>query len=78
MESGKPPSGAEVEIGYEDSEYGRYPVIVVLWDNYETEYPQDYIERCMEAFARFAISIRALSRISWAITFFSPSTMPLW
>ena len=38
---------------YEDSEYGSIPAIVVIWDDSETGYPEDYIQKCVEAFERF-------------------------
>jgi hypothetical protein len=49
QESGKPPRGVDAQIGYEDSEYGSIPAIVVVWDDYETGYPEDYIQKCIEA-----------------------------
>jgi len=53
QECGKPPRGVDVQISYEDSEYGGIPAIVVIWDDYETGYPGDYIQKCIEAFERF-------------------------
>jgi hypothetical protein len=50
---GKPPSGVDVQITLEDHELGSYPVISVVWDDYVTEYPGEYIGKCMEAFERF-------------------------
>jgi len=55
LECGKLPRGVDVQIGYDDSEYGSIPVIVVIWDDYETGYPEDYIQKCIEAFERFEI-----------------------
>ncbi|MGA7060758.1 MAG: hypothetical protein WBY66_01140 [Candidatus Acidiferrales bacterium] len=54
-ESGKPPRSVDVQLGYEDSEYGGIPAIVVIWDDYETGYPQDYIQKCIDAFERFEL-----------------------
>lgn len=54
-ECGKPPRSVDVQVGYEDSEYGSYPVIVVVWDGYETGYPEDYIQKCVEAFEKFEL-----------------------
>jgi hypothetical protein len=53
QECGEPPLGVDVQIGYEDSEYGSIPLIVVIWDEYETGYPENYIQKCIEAFERF-------------------------
>jgi hypothetical protein len=50
---GKPPRGVDVQITLEDHELGSYPVISVVWDHYITEYPDEYIGKCMEAFERF-------------------------
>jgi hypothetical protein len=55
QEAGTASRGTEVQIGYEDSEYGGYPVIVVIWDDYESGYPMTYIDRCMDAFTRFEL-----------------------
>jgi hypothetical protein len=55
LECGKAPRSVDVQIGYEDSEYGSIPVIVVIWDDYETGYPEDYIQKCIEAFERFEL-----------------------
>lgn len=55
QECGPAPRGAEVQIGYEDSDYGSYPVVVVIWDDYETGCPELYIEKCIEAFDRFEL-----------------------
>jgi len=52
-ECGEPPRGVDVQIGYEDSDHGSIPAIVVIWDDYETGYPEDYIQKCIEAFERF-------------------------
>lgn len=41
QECGSPPRGVDVQIGHEDSEYGSIPAIVVIWDDYETGYPED-------------------------------------
>ncbi len=53
QECGTPPRSVDVQVGYEDSEYGSIPAIVVIWDDYETGYPEDYIQKCIEAFERF-------------------------
>jgi hypothetical protein len=55
LECEKPPRGVDVQIGYEDSEYGSIPAIVVIWDDYEAGYPEDYIQKCVEAFERFEL-----------------------
>lgn len=39
-ESGKPPRSVDVQLGYEDSEYGGIPAIVVIWDDYERAIPR--------------------------------------
>jgi hypothetical protein len=56
---GTPPRGIDVEIFWEGSEVGdgsaqvSYPVISVVWDDYVTEYPDEYIGKCIEAFEKF-------------------------
>ncbi len=54
-ECGKPPLEVDVQICREDHELASYPVIAVVWDDYETEYPEVYIQKCIEAFERFEI-----------------------
>jgi hypothetical protein len=49
---GQPPRGVDVQIAREDHELGSYPVIAVIWDDSITEYPDEYIGRCIEAFER--------------------------
>ena len=59
---GPPPSGVDVEITSEGSEVGNegeevsYPVISVVWDDFTTEYPDEYISKCSDAFDRFELS----------------------
>jgi hypothetical protein len=58
QECGEPPRGVDVEITWEGAEVGngeetQYPVISVVWDDYETGYPGDYVQKCIEAFERF-------------------------
>ena len=58
QQCGKPPRGVDVEVTWEGTEVGngeetQYPVISVVWENYETVYPEDYIQKCIEAFERF-------------------------
>jgi len=43
----------DVQITWEDHELGSYPVISVVWDDYLTDYPGEYIAKCIEAFERF-------------------------
>src|SRR5438477_11807148 len=56
---GEPPSGVDVQVtleGYEVGDEGdevSYPVISVVWDDSITEYPDEYIGKCIEAFERF-------------------------
>jgi hypothetical protein len=50
---GEPPRGVDVEVTWNDHELGSYPVISVVWDDYIAEYPDEYIEKCIEAFERF-------------------------
>ncbi len=58
---GPPPCGVEVEITSEGGEVGNgggevsYPVISVVWDGFVTEYPDEYIGKCIEAFERFEL-----------------------
>ena len=53
------PSGVEVQVTFEGYEVGNaedeisYPVISVVWDESITEYPDEYIAKCIEAFERF-------------------------
>jgi hypothetical protein len=53
QECGKPPRGVDVQVTWEDHELGSYPIISVVWDDSITEYPDEYIGKCMEAFERF-------------------------
>jgi hypothetical protein len=53
QETGEPPCGVDVQITWEGHELGSYPVISVVWDDSITEYPDEYIGKCMEAFERF-------------------------
>jgi hypothetical protein len=61
QECGQPPEGVDVQITSEGSEVGNegeevsYPVISVVWDEGITEYPDDYIAKCIEAFERFEL-----------------------
>ena len=50
---GKPPRGADVEIIWQDHELGSYPVIALVWDDYVTSYPHEYIEKCIVAYEHF-------------------------
>jgi len=56
---GRPPEGVDVQVISEGSEVGNdgdevsYPAISVVWDDSITEYPDDYIGKCIEAFERF-------------------------
>ena len=52
-ECGKAPGGVDVQISWEDHELGSYPVIAVVWDDYTTACPDEYIGKCIEAFERF-------------------------
>jgi hypothetical protein len=52
---GEPPAGVDVEIMYQDHELGSYPVIAVVWDDYETSYPDEYIAKCIEAYEKFTL-----------------------
>ena len=59
QECGQPPEGVDVQITSEGSEVGNegeevsYPVISVVWDDGITEYPDEYIGACIDAFERF-------------------------
>ena len=56
---GKPPRGprgVDVEIIWQDHELGSYPVIAVVWDDYVTSYPHEYIEKCMVAYEHFELT----------------------
>lgn len=53
--SDESPRGVDVQISREDHELGSYPVIAVVWDSYEAGYPDDYIQKCIEAFERFEL-----------------------
>lgn len=49
----QPPRGVDVQVTWEDHELGSYPVISVVWDDYITDYPGEYIGKCIEAFDHF-------------------------
>jgi hypothetical protein len=59
QECGPPPRGVDIEITSEGCEVGNeghelsYPVISVVWDDSVIEYPDEYIEKCSDAFERF-------------------------
>jgi hypothetical protein len=59
QECGQPPEGVDVQITSEGSEVGdgseqvSYPIISVVWDEGVTEYPDEYIAKCIEAFEKF-------------------------
>jgi hypothetical protein len=59
QQCGEPPRGVDIQITWEGYEVGQeghevsYPVISVVWDDFVTEYPDEYIGKCMEAFERF-------------------------
>lgn len=55
QQCGEPPHGVAVEITCEDHELGSYPIISVVWDDYATQYPDEYIQDCIEAFERFEL-----------------------
>jgi len=42
----------KAEVGNEGDEVS-YPVISVVWDDSITEWPDEYIGKCIEAFERF-------------------------
>lgn len=56
---GEPPRGVDVQIASEGHEVGNEgdevscPVISVVWDDSVTEYPDEYIGKCVEALERF-------------------------
>lgn len=50
---GPPPAGVDVQVTWEDHELGSYPVISVVWDDYTSEYLEDYIAKCISAFEKF-------------------------
>jgi hypothetical protein len=56
---GPPSRGVDIQITFEGCEVGNegdqvsYPVISVVWDDSITEYPDEYIGKCIEAFERF-------------------------
>src|SRR5580700_6090989 len=58
---GPPPNGVDVQVTFEGYEVGNegdevsYPVISVVWDDFITEYPGEYIEKCSEAYERFEL-----------------------
>jgi hypothetical protein len=58
---GAPPRGVDVQVTFEGSDVGNegdevtYPVISVVWDDSITEYPDEYIGKCIEAFERFEL-----------------------
>ena len=50
---GEPPRGVDVQVTLEDHELSSYPVISVVWDDSVTVCPDEYIDKCTEAFERF-------------------------
>jgi hypothetical protein len=58
---GPPPRSVDVQVTFEGSEVGNegdevsYPVISVVWDDGVTEYPGEFIGKCIEAFERFEL-----------------------
>jgi hypothetical protein len=57
---GKPPRGVDVQVTWEGYEVGQgdevsYPVISVVWDDSISEYPGEYIGKCIEAYERFEL-----------------------
>jgi hypothetical protein len=58
---GPPPNGVDVQVTFEGYEVGNegdevsYPVISVVCDDFITEYPGEYIEKCSEAYERFEL-----------------------
>jgi hypothetical protein len=50
---GEPLRGVDVQVTLEDHELGSYPVISVVWDDSVTECPDEYIDKCAEAFEQF-------------------------
>lgn len=55
---GPPPRGVNIEVTWEGCEVGngeetQYPVISVVWDDFAVPRPDDYIEKCADAFERF-------------------------
>ena len=58
---GAPPRGVDVLVTFEGFEVGNegdevsYPVISVVWNDSITEYPDEYIGKCIEAFERFEL-----------------------
>src|ERR1700686_118273 len=56
---GAPPRGVDVLVTFEGFEVGNegdevsYPVISVVWNDSITEYPDEYIGKCIEAFEKF-------------------------
>jgi hypothetical protein len=53
QECGEPPRRVDVQVILEGHEFGIYPVVSVVWDDSVCEYPDEYIEKCIEAFDRF-------------------------
>jgi hypothetical protein len=49
----QPPRGVNVQVTWEDHELGSYPVISVVWNDDITDYPDEYIGKCIEAFDHF-------------------------
>jgi hypothetical protein len=55
------PRSVDVQVTFEGSEVGNegdefsYPVISIVWDDSVTDYPDEYIGSCTEAFERFEL-----------------------
>jgi hypothetical protein len=53
---GKPPAGAELEVGWGETDCGEYPVIELVWEDPiedDDYYPEEYIDKCIEALESF-------------------------
>jgi hypothetical protein len=64
----------DVQITREDYELGSYPVISVVWDDYSTEDPEDYIAKCICAFDLPEESIKRAARGPACFTIFRMGT----
>jgi hypothetical protein len=55
----QPPRGVNVQVSWEDHELGSYPVISVVWNDYITDYPGEYIGKCISVAAAVLALLRA-------------------
>jgi hypothetical protein len=51
---GPPPPGMALEVQWQEHELGRYPLIVLAWEDAGRGTPWKYVSRCKNALSEFA------------------------